>query len=77
MQENRLCEHERFLGKCILVGFKEKEWIKYLIFANAYSMSRIPPWPSADFNGVYSIGHGEFISFGKNMDNIMLTVYNN
>lgn len=46
-------------------------------FADAYSMSRIPPWPSADFNGVYSIGHGEFISFGKNMDNIMLTVYNN
>ena len=46
-------------------------------FAKAYSMTHIPPWPSSDFNGVYSIGHGEFISFGKNMDNVMLTVYNN
>ena len=45
-------------------------------FAKAYFMSCIPPWPSQD-SGVYSIGHGEFISFGKNMDSIWLTVYDN
>lgn len=46
-------------------------------FAKAYAMTRTPPWPSSDFNGVYAIGHGEYIVFGKDMNNIMLTVYDN
>lgn len=46
-------------------------------FAQAYNMNRVPEWPSHDFNGVYSIGHGEFIFFGKNMKEISLSIYNN
>ncbi len=45
-------------------------------FARAYSMERVPSWPSEDYNRIYPIGYGEFIYFGKNMEYIALTLFN-
>lgn len=45
-------------------------------FAREYSMDKIPQWPNEDYDGVYAIGNGEYLSFGKNMKDIMLTFYN-
>ena len=49
-------------------------------FASAYHMSRVP---QVDYSGkytsggIYSIGHGENLSFGNHMSYVMLTKYNN
>lgn len=44
-------------------------------FGKAYSMKRTPKWPSSDYNGPNPIGNGEYIFFGKDMEYIMLTIY--
>lgn len=45
-------------------------------YARAYSMNRVPELPTKNNGGIaYSIGHGEFLCFGRDMSYVGLDIY--